>query len=339
MGLKRPRAGRGEGPFAVLAACALVLATAPGALPESRTAEAAAPSGCIATPAEYKAVWDARQVRCVSPLLFATTHARGSTTLYPPGFRYAWAASHTNLEGYLRLRSLYGNRPEKVGIGILSYVGYPGLETWSTETDLEVYTLPPGVRAQVPAFETWFRLLDEEFGDTGAYPLRGQVQLAYAYSRLGRGEDVVGAFRTVTGCSRSALLKGKDFSPGIGCNRSFLDAIAAAGPSPYGTGDSESCFRNFAERYRGRRNAAALRGVLYQCQDAGILNTGVGLGYNTYANPFVCKPAWKQSVLQKYTGREFILPNARLDRLPSAVEIALDIGAPSQRGFLHQGYC
>lgn len=83
MGLKRPRAGRGEGPFAVLAACALVLATAPGALPESRTAEAAAPSGCIATPAEYKAVWDARQVRCVSPLLFATTHARGSTTLYP----------------------------------------------------------------------------------------------------------------------------------------------------------------------------------------------------------------------------------------------------------------
>ncbi|MEU6343170.1 hypothetical protein ABZ883_19765 [Streptomyces sp. NPDC046977] len=339
MGLKRPKGGLGAGPFAVIGACALVLATAPGALPESRSAGAGAPPGCIATPAEYKAAWDARQVRCVSPSLFATTHARGSTTLYPPGFRYAWAGSQTNLERYLRLRSLYGNRPEKVGIGILSYVGYPGLETWSTDTDLEVYTLPPGVRAQVPAFETWFRLLDEEFGDTGAYPLRGQVQLAYGYSRLAPREDVVGAFRTVTGCSRSALLKGEEFSARIGCNRSFLDAIEAAGPSPYDTGDSASCFRNFAERYRGPRNAAALRGVLYQCQDAGILNTGVGIGYNTYANPFVCKPAWKQSVPQKYTGREFILPNAKFDQLPSAVEITLDIGRPSQRGFLHNGYC
>jgi hypothetical protein len=62
-----------------------------------------------------------------------------------------------------------------------------------------------------------------------------------------------------------------------------------------------------------------MRGVLYQCQDVGFLNTGAGLGYNTYANPFVCKPAARQTVPQRYTGREFILPNMTFTDLPSYV--------------------
>jgi hypothetical protein len=143
----------------------------------------------------------------------------------------------------------------------------------------------------------------------------------------------------VTGCRRAALLRGQDLSPKIGCNRAFLGAIAAAGPSPYTTGKSKSCFENFASRYRGPKNAAAMRGVLYQCQDVGFLNTGVGLGYNTYANPFVCKAAAKQTVLQKYTGREFILPNMTFNDLPSYVNIGLNLGKPSKRGFLYSGYC
>ncbi|GGR09743.1 hypothetical protein GCM10010251_26950 [Streptomyces aurantiogriseus] len=49
-----------------------------------------------------------------------------------------------------------------MGIGILSYAEYAGPDNWSTPTDLAVHTLPPGVRAQVPGFETWFRLLDEK---------------------------------------------------------------------------------------------------------------------------------------------------------------------------------
>ncbi|WP_327384771.1 hypothetical protein [Streptomyces sp. NBC_01207] len=92
-------------------------------------------------------------------------------------------------------------------------------------------------------------------------------------------------------------------------------------------------------RYRGDRDASALRGALFQCQDAGFLNTGVGLGYNTYANPFVCRPADRQSVRERYTGREFILPNALFTALPSRVDIPLDLGAPGQRDFLHTGYC
>ena len=216
---------------------------------------------------------------------------------------------------------------------------FPGLESYDTPTELAVYTLPRGTQVQVPSFETWFRLLDQEFGDTGAYPLAAQAELAVTYSRLRRNEDVVGAFHALTGCRRAALLRGQDPSPKIGCNRAFLGAIAAAGPSPYTTGKSKSCFRNFASRYRGPKNAAAMLGVLYQCQDVGFLNTGVGLGYNTYANPFVCKAAAKQTVLQKYTGREFILPNMTFNDLPSYVNIGLDLGKPSRRGFLYSGYC
>ncbi|MFD6938037.1 hypothetical protein ACFWAP_18055 [Streptomyces goshikiensis] len=294
---------------------------------------------CVSTPAEYRAAWEAREVRCVAPSLFGTTHARGQTSLYPSGFRYAWAGSSTNLEQYLKLRARYGDQPAKVGIGVLSYVGYPGLEDWSTPTDLEVYTLPAGARAQVPAFETWFRLLDEEFGTTRAYPLAAQRDLVVAYSRLNRDEDVVGAFEKVTGCRRDALLAGEAPSAEIGCNRSFLGALAAAGPSPYDGASSSACFANFQTRYRGDRDASALRGALYQCQDAGFLNTGVGLGYNTYANPFVCRPADRQSVRERYTGREFILPNALLTALPSRVDIPLDLGTPGQRDFLQTGYC
>ncbi|MFD9003234.1 hypothetical protein ACFV0T_20025 [Streptomyces sp. NPDC059582] len=339
MDLKRSRGGRGRRPFLAFAAAALVLVTAPSALSDSGLAPRGGRTDCISTPDEYRAAWLARKVRCVSPSLFGTTHARGSTSLYPSGFWYAWAGSNTNLERYLELRRDYGDIPSKVGIGVLSYVGYPGLDTWSTPTDLAVYTVPPGVRAQVPSFETWFRLLDEEFGNTGAYPLASQTRLVHTYSRLGPHQDVVHAFQDVTGCRRDALLEGEDPSAAIGCNRSFLDALTAAGPSPYTTGESKSCFDNFNTRYTGPRNASALRGVLFQCQDVGFLNTGTGLGYNTYADPFVCKPAAEQSVLQKYTGREFIVPNSELDELPSHVDLPLDLGEPGRRDFLYGGYC
>lgn len=337
MNLKRPSAVRKS--FLAAAACVLGLAGTWAAAPDSSRAAAATRAGCISTPNEYLAAWNNRQIRCVSPHLFGTTHTQGSSTLYPSGFWYAWGVSSTNLERYLVLRSSYGGHPPKVGIGMLSYAGFPGLESYDTPTDLAVYTLPHGIQVQVPSFETWFRLLDQKFSGTRAYPLAAQVGLVVAYSRLRLHEDVVGAFHQLTGCRRAALLSGREPSSKIGCNRAFLGAIAAAGPSPYTTGESKSCFQNFASRYRGPKNAAAIRGVLYQCQDVGFLNTGVGLGYNTYANPFVCKPAAQQTVLQRYTGREFILPNMTFSNLPSHVNIKLDLGRPAQRRFLYSGYC
>ncbi|HEY0692034.1 MAG TPA: hypothetical protein VGD71_23690 [Kribbella sp.] len=337
MNLKHPTAARMSS--RAVAAWGLALTMTWAAPSDSTRAATQTRVACISTPDEYLTAWNNRQVRCVSPFLFATTHPRGSTTIYPSGFWYAWAVSNTNLERYLVLRRIYGDNPPKVGIGILSYVGFPGLESYDTPTDLAVYTVPQDIQAQVPSFETWFRLLDQEFANTGAYPLAAQIDLVLAYSRLRPNEDVVGAFQTVTGCRRAALLRGEDLSPRIGCNRYFLGAIAAAGPSPYTTGESKTCFQNFASTYRGPKNAAAMRGVLYQCQDVGFLNTGVGLGYNTYANPFVCKPAAKQTVRQRYTGREFILPNMAFNDLPSYVNIELDLGEPFMRGFLYSGYC
>ena len=97
--------------------------------------------------------------------------------------------------------------------------------------------------------------------------------------------------------------------------------------------------KNFQDNYVGPRTAAAIRGVLFQCFDAGFLNTGVGLGYNTYANPMVCKPAAEQSVEQRVTGQEVIVPNTAIDSLPEYVAIPLDIGAPQDRAFLQRGYC
>jgi hypothetical protein len=337
MSLRHPSAARRRS--RVVVAGVLAFAATWAAPSDSPRAAARTRVGCISTPAEYLTAWNSREVRCVSPSLFGTTHTRGDTTIYPSGFWYAWAGSNTNLERFLMLRRAYGDDPPKVGIGILSYVGFPGLEGYDSPTDLAVYTLPPATQVQVPSFETWFRVLDQEFGNTGAYPLGAQVDLVLAYSRLRPGEDVVGAFQTVTGCRRAALVRGQEPSPRIGCNRSFLGAIAAAGPSPYTTGESTSCFQNFASHYRGFRNAAAMRGVLYQCQDVGFLNTGVGLGYNTYANPFVCKPAAEQTVRQRYTGREFIVPNMSFSDLPGHVDIELDLGNPFERGFLYSGYC
>ncbi len=314
------------------ALCALVLVLVGGLVVAS---PAAAGGRCIDTPSEYQAAWQARQVRCVAPTLFATAHGRGDGSLYPAGFAYAWAGSSTNLEAYLRLRHDYAAEPAKVGVGILSYVGFPGLETWSFPMDLAVYTLPRGVRAPVPTFERWFRLLDDQV----RFPRTALRDLERAYARLGRTQDVVDAFEHVTGCRRADLLAGAFPGPDIGCHEDFLDALTAAGPSPYEGAESSQCLAHFDAHSAGPRNAAALRAVLYQCQDAGFLNTGVGRGYNTYANPFVCEPAANQTVRERYTGREFILPNATLDELPSYVDLPLGIGEPGQRPFLHQGYC
>ena len=165
MNLKHPSAAWKS---SLVTAAGILAFTVTWAAPsDSPRAAAQTRAACISTPYEYLTAWNNRQVRCVSPSLFGTTYARGSTTIYPSGFWYAWAGSNTNLERYLLLRRLYGDDPPKVGIGILSYVGFPGLESYDTPTDLAVYTLPQGTQVQVPGFETWFRILDEEFGDTG----------------------------------------------------------------------------------------------------------------------------------------------------------------------------
>ncbi len=76
---------------------------------------------------------------------------------------------------------------------------------------------------------------------------------------------------------------------------------------------SEVCIRDNDTDYR--QMIGPLRAALAFCQDANPFNTGLGLGYNTAANPFACTSYAKQSVSDRYTGREFIVPNELLSKL------------------------
>ena len=93
-----------------------------------------------------------------------------------------------------------------------------------------------------------------------------------------------------------------------------------------------------SEGYEGELSASASRAALHYCQDVNALNTGVGLGYNRNENPFVCKPLAEQAVSDRYTGREFILPNFELARL-NQVSIPLEALGDSPFAFLETGYC
>ena len=74
-----------------------------------------------------------------------------------------------------------------------------------------------------------------------------------------------------------------------------------------------------------------LRAALAFCQDANPFNTGLGLGYNTAANPFSRKPWDKQTVSDKYTGREFIVNNFETKKLDIAF-FTFPFGADTKAG-------
>ena len=89
---------------------------------------------CIATPSEYRSVWESYGVACVDPSLYVTVPwgydspfggVTEDTHLYPEEFSLAWASGSTNLEKYLSLRCLYADDPIKTRVGIGSYIGFP----------------------------------------------------------------------------------------------------------------------------------------------------------------------------------------------------------------------
>ena len=124
--------------------------------------------------------------------------------------------------------------------------------------------------------------------------------------------------------------------------------------SPYAGADSQQCFINAMTYFRNNPEmilATTLRAMLAQCQDANMLNTGTGLGYNTYPNPKSyradCRGYWdpvsrnrEQSVLERLTGREFIVTNRKLKDLPAYAYVPLIFAAKSSpRPYLVNGYC
>jgi len=312
----------------VLAVIALFLG--PGAVAVTSPSQA-----CISTPEQFVSAWESRSARCVSRQLLGTVHVRGAKRPYPKGFWRAWAVGNSGLENFLTLNARYGSDPGQVGLGVLSLVGFPGLEQWDTPVDISVYQLPASAGVRIPTFATWFQLLDGRWTRSTDFPRGSQRDLIRAYSTL--ESDAVGAFESVTGCSREQLLAGSEFSRAIGCSDTFLETMQALGPSPYGRGTTRECISRFESRYDGERDAASLRAVLLQCQDAGFLFTGVGWTYNTYANPLYCGSAAEQSIRQRYTEPEFVVPNVPFRRMPAVAQVPLELSA--ERGALQSGYC
>lgn len=312
----------------ILTVTALFLSPGPVA------ATSASPA-CISTPEEFVSAWDSGSARCVSRQLLGTVHVRGAKRPYPKGFWRAWAVGNSGLENFLTLNSRYGSDPGQVGLGVLSLVGFPGLEQWDAPVDISVYQLPAGAEVRVPTFATWFQMLEDRWVRSAVLPQESQRDLIRAYSTL--ESDAVGAFESVTGCSREKLLAGSEFSRAIGCSDTFVETMQALGPSPYGRGTTRDCLSRYESRYNGERDAASLRAVLLQCQDAGFLFTGEGWTYNTYANPLYCGSAAEQSIRQRYTEPEFVVPNFSFRGMPAVAQVPLELSA--KRDALQSGYC
>ncbi|MAJ61812.1 MAG: hypothetical protein CBC48_18930 [bacterium TMED88] len=337
------------------------------------------PESCIRTPAGYKSAWDRYEVRCVDPSLFVTVPwgydvsgggNTGDTHLYPEEFALAWANGSTNLERYLELRCQYREDPIKTRVGIGSFVGFPvpianrNPDAARDPISIFVYSLDAvradrqelaagATRLRVPSFETWFQLLEEVMDLR--FDLNAQKEVVLRYSNipvfesrpLWHQKDVVRVFTEITGCQKSLSWRRQPGFPPTsnlkGCNESYRLARAAAGGMKVGPGGptTQECLENFKKHYDGPRDAAAFRGLLELCQDANALNTGVGLGYNPMPNPFVCKTWRNQTVAEKYTGREYVVPNGALrpEEQGETWEVVTLEPVADARYNLRAGYC
>ena len=103
---------------------------------------------------------------------------------------------------------------------------------------------------------------------------------------------------------------------------------------------TQECFTNFNKNYLVPKLAGGMaysglvgppRAALAFCQDANPFNTGLGLGYNTAANPFSRKPWDQQTVSDRYTGREFIVENYTQDQVEN-VFFTFPFGADTKAG-------
>lgn len=341
-----------------------------GGVREECTPDPTAP--CLETPEAYVDAWRRNSVSCVAPSLYTTIPwdyqpEVGKAQLYPEEFEYAWAGGHHNLETFLKVRCRYQEDPAKVRVAIESYVGFPvpirnrDPEAAASALPIFIYTLGSvapddegrSVEVIIPSFASWVHILDQEFGLRFDLDAQREVIARYASLRAfarrppGKQHDPVWAFSELTGCKRSPDWR---LAPGFpptesltGCSDAYRRARAAAGGIKVGPGGptTRACFENFAADASVPRDATALRALLELCQDASALNTGVGLGFNVMPHPLNCSRWSRQTVEDKLTGPEFILPNGTLKpeergRGWSVVELER---LEDARYDLRRGYC
>lgn len=313
----------------------------------------------IETPADYAAAvanFQTTPEHCISPDLYVTS-LQGGEKLYPEQYQYAWANGSTNAHRYLEINKRWGQSKNpsiliKMLTAIDTFIGFPVyVQPYAADNPvpsliLAVYTLPDEVNVQVPAFESWFKILETKLGVF--VPLELGRLMVDPYTTTANQEDVVEVFSKITGCVGSGTYPNRKWpsteNPGS-CSPEVQMALGFT--VQLGTGEqvpackvgsqgclisSKQCFQGFNDSYLAPNLAnkldysllvGPLRAALAFCQDANPFNTGVGLGFNTSANPFACTPWSEQNVADRYTGREFIAKNTKLTDLPQLEILAL----------------
>lgn len=314
---------------------------------------------CISDPKEYLDLWESyakpghhKQPGCVSPELFGSIHGFGEDFLYDPTSQKAWIFSKVDLEMFLNLQWKYGSTDAaKVSAATFVIVGFgpPNLNNALTGLGLGVFNLPQGPDAlkngfnlvpTVPVFAWWFY----EMSTAGYFiDYATQKQVVVAYSHVS-WQNVLDVFSRLTQCSVASLKVANLTEAGwwSGCSRSSLAVYAALDLPLHGMG-TNGCVQAFwanANKKWSVKNAGDVRMMLWQCYDVNPFNTGIGLGWNSYPNPLVCKPPCWQTNYDHYTGEEYVIDNVKVQNFTRFQDIELaNLTAAQARKYSRGGFC
>jgi len=302
---------------------------------------------CMTEPEDFKTEWDRlpyipRDPRCVCSSLWGSIFNCADSKLYGDKAEKAWIFGKADLEQLLWIQKNYGRTGAKVSSAAFVLVGFgpPALDDPLDGLCLAVFKLPPpaiavshGTLPQIPTWTWWFYTLSLYLFNI---PYETQRLITVAYSRTGPATNVLDVFQTVTGCDKDSIQAG-GFDD---CNPSALrvkDALA-----PYQQ-QGLKCVKVFFDMPGNRwtlDDPAAVRMMLWQCYDVNPFNTGVGLGWNSYPNPLVCKPPDQQTNSDHYTGEEYVISNVPTKTLPKFLPIKLSaVTAQQNSGYTTNGYC
>ena len=306
------------------------------------------PQDCITEPADYASRFENRRVQCVDPRLFGVQVNNGTLDdgregrLYQKEFDLAWTVSHQNLENWLEFRCRFDNDLD-VFVAIAGNVGFigaplgPNAQGGGFLAEYVVYNGnafegPSPVSFEVPTIAFWSQLLEDEYDFI--VPLDVQKSLIRDYSnlRFRRSEeyedqyDYWSVYSKITGCKPAKWDTSMAFATVLqptgdnplnkNCSkptRRALKKIESKVPDQ----TTKQCLENFREHFPHRastkKQAAWVRIALDLCFDVNSNNTTVGLGWAPSPNAQLGRRKWKrQTVAEKQTGREFVIPNRKL---------------------------
>mmetsp|Transcript_126516 Transcript_126516/g.393813 ORF Transcript_126516/g.393813 Transcript_126516/m.393813 type:complete len:364 (+) Transcript_126516:104-1195(+) len=301
------------------------------------------PTCGIDTPAKFKTEWDRLRIHggpaidCVSADIYASVIYGGCNDeyLYPQTADKAWVFGKADLELMLDYQGTWGaTEPGKATAAADVLVGFgpPALADAITDQCMAVFTLPPTLAPTVPTFVYWFSYLAKSNYIIPYLVVKG---ITYAYSSTKSKKGLLSIFEKMTGCSAKELRKSGDLK---GCRKPVkkvmqaLDNVRQQGPN---------CVNVFfTQDGWSIADWGAVRMMLNYCFDVNPWNTGIGLGWNTYPNPSICKKPSEQNGNDLYTGEEYVIPNTmkwtdfpsheKIEMAPASKQLTADI---AENGF------